>query len=241
MLRALLPLASGHLCSVRLRSRLHTSLLLCVLRCPYSRDYYQHVRLLLLCAHTGASAIGCGNLETSGSSLASIAKVGIEKVPGLIGKALGKAAESLPFLGAGATALTALIELADKKSLTQQMHRIRLLARTPEELQHVLNETARKFTVLQWETLTEEALRATLNAYSFSDLVKRQIGLVVTDVQVRVQGQKRSMKKTHSSKQDCASQLGMVLGWQTDNARDEQIESSETMSCKAKPWLIVSH
>jgi hypothetical protein len=112
------------------------SLLIKLLSSESTRDYYQHLRLLLLCAHTGASAILCGNIETSGSSLAAVAKVGVENVPGMILKALGAAAENIPFLGAGATALTALIETSVVALTMQKL--------TPVSVARICNSKAKR-------------------------------------------------------------------------------------------------
>src|SRR5205823_3638468 len=49
-----------------------------------TKDYYNHIRFLLFCAHTGSAAILNGNIQTSGSTLASVRKIGMNEVPGLI-------------------------------------------------------------------------------------------------------------------------------------------------------------
>jgi hypothetical protein len=184
----------------RVLKHAQTQLLIELLSEPSARDYFQHVKLLLLCAHTGAAAVLSGNVQSQGSDAAGRAKFAVEKVPGLILRALGKAAESIPFIGAGASALTALISAADERSLTVQLQRIAPLARDPAELTSVINATARKLTVLQWELLTREAaLHATTQAHSFRELVKKQLGKAVAEAMYAVKGERRSDRRSRDT------------------------------------------
>jgi hypothetical protein len=184
---ALSPLHRAHLLKQN-----QTQLLIQLLSEPSPRDYYQHMRLLLMCAHTGAGAILSGNIQTQGSDAAAGAKLAIENVPGLILKAFGKVAESIPLIGAGASALMTLIDMSEARSLNLQLQRIVLLARSPLELQFVIDSTARKLTVLQWDLLTREAaIRALTQSYSFRELVKRKFGEAKAEAMYYATGQRR--------------------------------------------------
>jgi hypothetical protein len=129
----------------------------CILSNSTASSYAQHLRLLILCAHTGAAALRSGNVAGEGSGAAAAGTLAIQEVPGLILKALGKAAESIPLLGAGASALTALIAAADGRALHVKMQAVVRLAHSPAELSALIDALTRRLTLLQWATLSSPA------------------------------------------------------------------------------------
>jgi hypothetical protein len=141
-----------------LLTRVHT--------CTPARDYYRHVRLLLLCAHTGAAAIAIGQLECGLDNTPSTAgQAAVDALPSLINKKLGKAAEVEPLLSRGALALRAILLVGSmvkekRVHLKQMMSSIAQLGRTPEEVTAIIDALARKLTVLQWGQVTSKGALA---------------------------------------------------------------------------------
>jgi hypothetical protein len=115
----------------------------------------------------------------------------VEQLPSLIAKGLGKAAESIPLLGAGASALTALISAADASSLNIQLQRLIRLARTPAELSTLVDTLARKLTRLQWPTLSSATeLQRTVNGSGFRAWAAKLLGSFKADAMYLVKGER---------------------------------------------------
>jgi hypothetical protein len=181
--------------------------------CESARDYYQQIRRLLQCAHGGAVAILDGHVATSGSSAASGAsdKLAAELVPGIILKAMTKAAESIPFIGMGASALTALISVADERSLRMQMERVVGLAHTPAELTAVIDCLARKLTVLQWPLVSTAAtLHARTTAVTFRERVVQRMGAAAADAMYFVEGRRKLNNAEKQALDDVENLLALV-------------------------------
>jgi hypothetical protein len=182
---ALSPLSAEHA-----RQQAQLAALRVILGCTSAREYYLHVRLLLTCAHTGAAAIRGGNVESSGSSAAAAGKMAVEQLPKLIAKGLGKAAESIPLLGAGASVLTALISAADARSLNIQLQRLVRLAHTPAELSALVDTLASKLTLLQWPTLSSATeLQRTVAGSGFRAWATKLLGPLKADAMYVVKGE----------------------------------------------------
>jgi hypothetical protein len=174
---ALSPLSAEHA-----RQQAQLAALRAIHSCTSAREYYLHVRLLLTCAHTGAAAVRSGNVKSSGSFAAAAGKLTAEQLPKLIAKGLGKAAESIPLLGAGASALTALISAADRRSLNVELQRLVRLAHTPAELSAVVDTLARKLTLLQWPKLSSTTeLQRTVNGSGFRAWAMKALGSFKAD------------------------------------------------------------
>jgi hypothetical protein len=183
---ALSPLSAEHA-----RQQTQLAALRVIHGCTSAREYYLHVRLLLTCAHTGAAAVRSGNVESSGSSAAAAGKMAVEQLPKMIAKGLGKAAESIPLLGAGASALTALISTADARSLNVELQRLIRLAHTPTELSALVDTLARKLTLLQWPTLRSTTeLQRTVNGSGFRAWAVKVLNSFEADAMYLVKGER---------------------------------------------------
>jgi hypothetical protein len=183
---ALSPLSAEHA-----RQQAQLTALRAIHGCTSAREYYLHVRLLLTCAHTGAAAVRSGNVESRGSSAAAAGKMAVEQLPKLIAKGLGKAAESIPLLGAGASALTALISAADARSLNIQLQRLIRLAHTPAELSALVDTLARKLTLLQWPMLSSAPeLQRTVTGSGFRAWAAKLLGSLKADAMYLVKGER---------------------------------------------------
>jgi hypothetical protein len=131
-------------------------------------------------------------VKSSGSSAALAGKPAVDQLSSLIVKGLGKAAESIPLLGAGASALTALISATDARSLNIQLQRLIRLAHTPGELSALVNTLARKLTRLQWPTLNSAIeLQRTVQCTGFRAWATKMVGAVKADAMYLVKGERK--------------------------------------------------
>jgi hypothetical protein len=129
----------------------------------------------------------------------------------LILKKLGRAAESIPLIGAAASALSGILSAADKKSLRQQMERVVLLGRTSEELTALVNTLARKLTLLRWQLVSSElAVNAALQSYSCTELVVSVLKGAQEEVMQLVEGKRKLAPAEKQARKDSEELLKMI-------------------------------
>jgi hypothetical protein len=157
-----------------------------------ARDYYQHVRRLLGFAHAGASALSSGAVAASGKPMGGGRQGCWEELNELLLKAVGRAVEHMPLIGAGASALHTILEMVDSRENTLHVRRIATLARTSAELNALVDAVALKLTLLQWRTVSSQAaLEQLTSAATFRDAVVQQIGRVRAHAMYLVRGRQQ--------------------------------------------------